>query len=230
MRVAFLEDDEVIRSNYSDLLESEGYEVHLMVTYQEALDSIIDLKPDVALLDVSLPDDAMAGIKICKLLRENDVQIPVIFLTSHTELDHQSKSWRAGADDYVTKDTNIEMVLLRIRVLLSRYDAIKNKALQSVPCADRIDVDKERLRVTWRGSCLNLSLTQFWMLDALVDKSGQVVTHADLQQAANIVVEPNTIASHIKSIRDEFSCLDGSFNPIATERGKGYRWVGVGQE
>lgn len=230
MKVAFLEDDEIIRSNYSDLLESEGYEVHAMTTYQEALDSIVDLEADIALLDVALPDDAMAGIKICKLLRENDVQIPVIFLTSHSELNHQSQSWRAGADDYVTKDTNIELVLLRIRVLLGRYDAIKSKALQSGPCDDRVAIDRERLLVTWRGSRLDLSLTQFWILDALVEKPGQVMTHADLQEAANIVVEPNTIAAYIKSIRDAFSHLDGSFSPIATERGKGYRWVGTGEE
>ena len=62
MKVAFLEDDEIIRSNYSDLLESEGYEVHAMTTYQEALDSIVDLEADIVLLDVALLDDAMAGI------------------------------------------------------------------------------------------------------------------------------------------------------------------------
>lgn len=222
-----MEDDEIVRSNYSDLLESEGYEVHAMTTYQEAQDCIIDLKPDFAILDVALPDDAMAGVKICKLLRENDIQIPIIFLTSHTELNHQSKIWRAGADDYVTKDTNIEMVLLRIRVLLARYNAIKGKVLQSDHGIDNLNIDKERLIVTWRGSRLNFSLTQFWILDALVANSGQVMTYSDLQQAAKIVVEPNTIASYIKSIRDTFSSLDVSFNPIVTERGKGYRWVEI---
>jgi len=228
MKVAFLEDDEVVGSNYTDLLESEGYDVHLMKSYQEAKENIVSLDPDFALLDVELPDDESGGIKICKLLRDQNIQIPVIFLTSHTELDRQSLSWRAGADDYVTKDTNIELVLLRIRVLLGRYEAIRNKVKGSDGRVGDLQIDRDRLLASWRGRLLDLKLTQFWILDALVSNSGQVVSHQELQSAASIVVEPNTIAAYIRSIRNAFLDIDSGLDPIVTERGKGYRWVGFG--
>ena len=223
MKVAFLEDDEVIRSNYTDLLESEGYEVHTMSSYQEAIDGILSINPDFAILDIDLPDDELGGIKICKFLRERRIQIPVIFFTSHTELDPQSKSWRAGADDYVTKDTNVELVLLRIKALLKRYEAIQNPGELSQ--TEGLNIDKKHLTAFWGGTRLPLSLTQFWMLEALASSPGQVFSHQQLQISANIVVEPNTIAAYIKSIRDIITDIDSDFGSIKTERGKGYRWV-----
>lgn len=225
MRIAFVEDDEVLGSNYSDLLVSEGYDVHLMKTYNEAFESILDISPDLAILDVVLPDDPSGGIKICKLLRAQDIQIPVIFLTSHTELDRQSMSWRAGADDYVTKDTSIELVLLRVRVLIERYEAIRRKAQQEQKPSTGLSIDRDRLAASWEGTLLDLSLTQFWVLEALVSKSGSVVSHSELSRAAGVVVESNTIAAYIKAIRSAFTDIEPNLQPIVTERGKGYRWI-----
>jgi len=230
MRVAFLEDDEIIRSNYTDLLESEGYEVHPLTSYQEAQEKILDLGADLALLDIALSDDPEGGIKVCKLLRNADIQIPVIFLTSHTELDRQSRSWRAGADDYVTKDTNIELVLLRIRVLLERYRAISGEARHSKVQESGICIDQKGLVASWKGRRLDLNLTQFWILYAMVSHSGRIVSQQQLQDAASIVVEPNTIAAYIRSIRQAFTLVDPGSNPIVTERSRGYRWVGAEDE
>lgn len=226
MKVAFLEDDDVIRSNYTDLLESEGYEVYPLASYREARDAILQLGVDFALLDIELPDDAEGGIKICKQLRNENIQIPVIFFTSHTELDRQSQSWRAGADDYVTKDTNIELVLLRIRVLLDRYRAISQMASHREVECQGLHIDTTALDATWKGERLDLNLTQFWILNALVSQPGQVISQQQLQDAAKIVVEPNTIAAYIRAIRQAFALIDPSVSPIVTERGKGYRWIG----
>jgi len=227
--IGFLEDDEVIRSNYTELLESDGYTVRAYCDSAEALDAFRNQMPDLALLDISLGDDVDGGLKVCRALREISPDLPIIFLTSHAHVDTQSRGWRAGADDYVTKDTNIELVLLRIRALLKRYDIIRDTAnssrtLESLDTSD-LDVDEDKFQVSWRNTRLDLSLTQFWILRAVTKIPGQVVSHSDLQSAAKIVVEPNTIVTHVKLIRDEFKRVDPKFNKIKTERGRGYRWV-----
>lgn len=226
MRIFFLEDDYTLRSNYIDLFHSEGHEVFAYNDYKSASKSVLAISPDFAVLDIELPDDAIGGIKICRMLRKHNRQIPIIFLTSHTELDRQAQSWRAGADDYVTKDTHLELVLLRIRALAARYDAILTAATRQYTEKGDLFMDQQRAVAFWKGRRLDLSLTQYWMLSALVLASGEVINHESLQRAANIVVEPNTVAAYIKSIRDAFKEIDESARPILTERGKGYRWIG----
>ena len=79
--------------------------------------------------------------------------------------------------------------------------------------------------IAWKGSKVELPLTHYWIVRELCTNPGKVRTHRDLMKASNIVVEPNTITAHVKTIRGAFSAIDPGFNCIKTERGRGYRWV-----
>jgi two-component system OmpR family response regulator len=134
---------------------------------------------------------------------------------------------RLGADDYLTKDTSMEFLVIRIQALLKRFQALSasNEAERDrIECGDLV-LDMDQLTAWWKGAALELSLTQFWMVHQLARQPGQVSSHADLMRAASIVVEPNTIAAHIKHIREQFKNIDPGFACIKTERGIGYRWL-----
>ena len=228
IKIGHVEDDEVLRLNYLDLLESDGYEVLSFANFKQACDVLLEQVVDLVILDVGLGDEKEGGFKLCKLLRDKYPNLPIIFLTSHDELNFQSKGWRYGADDYVTKDTEIELVLLRIRALLKRVKTLTNSE-NSKQIAEisqpSLDLNQEQLSAQWKDRKLNISLTQFWILNEIFSQGGKAVDYEQLQQAAKIVVEPNTIAAHIKMIRHAFVEIDSDFKCICTERGRGYRWV-----
>jgi two-component system OmpR family response regulator len=118
---------------------------------------------------------------------------------------------------------------VRIEALFRRRAAYARSG-ESAPLTSAADTAELQLNsVTciayWRGQPVELSLTQFWMLAALHAQPGRAVSHEDLMKAAKLVVEPNTITAHIKAIRDAFRRIDPSFDRIATERGRGYRWL-----
>lgn len=225
--IGFVEDDEVLRLNYQDLLESDGYQVLSFSNYANAKDTLLEQQLDLVILDVGLGKDKEGGFKLCKVLREKFPALPIIFLTSHTELDFQSKGWRYGADDYVTKDTAIELVLLRIRTLLRRVQSFQQAGLddKAMPDKTHLVVNDSQLTASWHGAKLDISLTQFWILKEIYEQGGKAADYEQLQKSANIVVEPNTIAAHIKLIRQAFCKIDPDFTFIATERGRGYRWL-----
>jgi len=91
--------------------------------------------------------------------------------------------------------------------------------------AGDLRIDRERSQAFWKDQLIDLPLTQLWMVAALARSPGNACSHADLMRAAKIVVEPNTIAAHIKSIRQRFRAVDPTFDAIRTERSLGYRWV-----
>jgi len=225
--IGYLEDDPVIRENYVDLLESDGYSVIAFDNRKDASANFLYGDIDLVLLDVELGDDAFGGMELCKEIRREHPDIPIIFLTSHTHIDMQSRGWRLGADDYVTKDTALELVLLRIKALLKRYTVLRDEFENSANDSNHkgLVVNEKAYKAYWNNNLLDLSLTQFWLLSALVKHKGVAVNHEKLQAAANIYVEPNTIVAHIKGIREEFKKFTPSFGSIKTERGRGYRWI-----
>jgi len=226
--IGYLEDEDSIRESFVELLEDEGYRVLSCQTREEALGLFLNSHIDLALLDIELVNDAQGGLKVCRKLRDEFPDLPIIFLTSHLHIDMKSRGWRLGADDYVTKDTEIDLVLLRVKALLKRYSMLKEKFSNSedtTKSKSKLTMDNDNYRVKWEGKRIDLSLTQYWLFSAIVRGEGAPVNQTALQKSANIVVESNTIVAHIKSIRDSFKRIDPGFDCIKTERGKGYRWV-----
>lgn len=224
-RIAVVEDEPLLQQNYSMALKKSGYEVVVYETKQEAETAFANRLPDLVLLDIGLGNDHEAGFEICRSLRQKSTQLPIIFLTAlDSDLDIIS-GLRLGADDYLTKDISLPHLLARISALFRRLDS-----LQTTPNASAIhevgslEIDNERLSVKWNGQLVDLTVSEFWIVNALVSRPGHVKNREQLMQAVKAVVDDSTITSHIKRIRQKFQRIDKEFDSIETVYGMGYRW------
>lgn len=226
--IGYVEDNEVIRENYTECLIEAGFKVVAFDNSEDALSNFKVSMPDLLLLDIGLGHQRDAGLHLCMQIRQVDQSVPIVFLTSHDTDFERISGLRMGADDYITKDTNIDYVLVRIETLLRRNTAVRDAAA-SVPEQSQLTgslvLDERTCKAEWKGESLQLSLTQFWILQALVNGQGELKSHNDLMKAANIFVEPNTIAAHVKSIRNAFKSYNQEFANIRTVRGVGYQWI-----
>ncbi len=231
IKIALVEDDEIIRNNYSEILADEGFEVAVFGNRQEAMNYFQSTLPDIAILDVGLQEERDGGFRLCSDLRRLAPKLPIIFLTSRDEESDRISGLRLGADDYITKDASINFLMVRIEALFHRIEVLtQNQPAASKPDQCTIEfgalkLDKKLLSASWKNIPLDLSLTQFWILCELVKAPGEIKTCEKLMHAAHICVEPNTITAHIKSIRSRFRDIDGDFDCIKTERSAGYRWL-----
>ncbi len=230
--IALIEDDPVILDNYADFLAGLGFEVDKYSSKASALSGLTGRPPELVLLDVSLNGERDAGFAVCADIRRHTPLLPVIFLSSHdTEIDRIS-GLRLGADDYITKDLSLDYLVVRIEALFRRRDAYSTTYAQNAnldasgkyPVND-IEFDTHRSIAIWRCQPLKLTLTQFWILQELCRAQGRIRSNTDLMRSAKITVAPNTIAAHVKAIREAFLRIESSFDRIRTERGRGYRWI-----
>jgi two-component system OmpR family response regulator len=182
--------------------------------------------PDLVIIDISLEDEPEGGYELCRQLRSLSAELPIIFLTARdTELDAVS-GLRLGADDFLTKDLSLAHLSARVNALFRRVDALRkpHEATQIVKRGP-LTLDSERMQVEWEGQVVLLSLTEFWIVFALARHPGHVKNRQQLMDAANVVLDDNTITSHIKRIRRKFQVIDAKFDAVQTVYGMGYRWV-----
>lgn len=226
--IALVEDDEIILGNYADFLGRAGFQVDRYATKDLALRGLRERPPELVLLDISLNGERDAGFGICSEIRRRNPSLPVIFLTSHDAEVDRISGLRLDADDYLTKDVSLDYLVVRIEALFRRRDAYAAPGSQAARTPDAvpdIELDADRSSAQWRSRPLNLTLTQFWILQELCRTPGRTRSVTELMRAAKLTVAPNTIAAHVKAIRDAFLRLDAGFDRIRTERGRGYRWI-----
>ena len=225
-RIALVEDEKAIRDNYVASLKKQGYEVYSYETKQEALLAFETRLPDLAILDVGLGDEPEGGFELCRYLRAQSATLPIIFLTAlDSEFDTIS-GLRLGADDYLTKDISLVQVLVRISALFRRIDSLKNTLDNSDELIEvaALQLDVNRFTASWQSQPLEITLTEFWILHALVKRPGHVKNRDQLMEAAKAVVDDSTVTSHIKRLRKKFVAIDPDFDRIETVYGMGYRW------
>lgn len=152
-------------------------------------------------------------------------ELPIIFLTARdSELDAVS-GLRLGADDYLTKDISLTHLIARVNALFRRIDALTQPSTrEQLLTRGALAIDTDRLSATWQDQPLGLTLTEFWIVHALAKNPGHVKNRQQLMDAANVVLDDNTITSHVKRIRRKFLVIDPSFDNIETMYGMGYRW------
>jgi len=226
-KIAIIEDEPEIRANYCDALKKYGYDVVDFDNRADAMAHFEHSLPDLVIIDVGLGDDIEGGFEICRQLRVRSPELPMIFLTARdSELD-QILGLKLGADDYLTKDINLPHMMARIVALFRRVDAMQNKVNKPEETLSRgsLDVNVDRMRVSWKSHPIDLTVTEFWMLHTLVKHPGHVKNRSQLMDAANTVLDDNTITSHIKRIRKKFALIDNTFDSIQTAYGMGYRWI-----
>ena len=224
-RIALVEDEPLIRDNYRESLQRQGYCVDAYADRAAALAGCTLKPPQLAIIDIGLGDEPEGGFDLCRELRASDAALPIIFLTARdSELDAIS-ALRLGADDYLVKGISLAHLGARVAALLRRVAALREppQAPQRLQ-RGALTLDLDRLDAHRRGRPLGLTLTEFWVVHALARHPGHVKSREQLMQAANAVMDEASVSSLVKRTRRKFVAVDDGFAAIQTAYGMGYRW------
>lgn len=227
--IALVDDDRNILKSVTIALQAEGYTVRTYLDGASALSALKDNPADLAVLDIKMP--RMDGMELLRRLRQ-DTEMPVIFLTSKDEEIDEVIGLKLGADDYITKPFSQRLLIERIKAVLRRAAA---KARAGETTGEEEDVmtrgplamDPLRHYVTWDGKPVNLTVTEFLILQTLAQRPGHVKSRDQLMDAAysdDVYVDDRTIDSHIKRLRKKFRAVSDDFKAIETLYGVGYRY------
>ena len=228
-RIALVDDDRNILTSVSITLESEGFTVETYNDGQAALDAFNRSLPDLGVFDIKMP--RLDGLDLLQRVRQKS-NMPVIFLPSKDDEIDEIFGLRMGADDYVTKPFSQRLLLERIRALLRRKEAIEGNVVADsddtkVLVRGNLTMDPLRHLVTWKQQDVTLTVTEFLLLQSLVQRPGFVKSRDQLMEVAyqeQIYVDDRTIDSHIKRVRKKMRSVDDNFSAIETLYGIGYRY------
>ena len=228
--IALVDDDINITKSLSILLENEGYKTLSYYNGDDAFTGLSQRNIDLAWVDLKMP--RLNGIELLEKLRPSNTT-PVIFLTSTADELDEVLCLHMGADDYITKPFSQRILIERIKVVLRRYDIseeyethYKNKKV----VRGSLSLDPVKHICKWNGDPVNLTVSEFSILNALAKFPGHVKTREQLLDIIyddNIYVEDRNIDSHIKRIRKKFLMVDRSFRNIETVYGLGYRYRSI---
>ena len=225
-RIAIVEDEAAIRENYAAAFRREGYDVDAFDARQPALQAFELRLPDLVVIDINLKDDVEGGFELCRELRSRSQELPIIFLTARDSEFDAVSGLRLGADDYLTKDISLPHLMARIAALFRRLDALQQPhSSEGRITRGDLEIDSDRMIVLWQDQPVGLTLTEFWLVHAMARYPGHVKNRQQLMDAAQAVLDDNTITSHIKRIRRKFVAIDPGFDAIETVYGMGYRWL-----
>ncbi|MDT8319546.1 MAG: proteobacterial dedicated sortase system response regulator [Xanthomonadales bacterium] len=226
--IVIVEDEATIRHNYEDALRRYGYQVSGYSDKPSALAAMTRRLPDLVIIDVGLGDQVEGGFELCRELRSLSRSLPIIFLTARdSDLDVIS-GLRLGADDYLTKDISLQHLVARVVALFRRVEALSGAAEDARPLErGPLKFSVERMEVSWKDQSVPLTVTEFWIIHSLIRHPGHVRSRQQLMDDANVLVDDQTITSHVKRIRRKFLQADPEFDRLDTVYGAGYRWKAV---
>jgi two-component system phosphate regulon response regulator PhoB len=216
-----VEDEEPIKVLLTYNFEAEGYRVRATALGEEVAMMIADERPNLIILDWMLP--GISGIEVCRILRSKPETrgIPIIMLTARGEEAERVRGLATGADDYVVKPFSVPELLARVRSILRRADP---DAVAEVLAIGDLSLDRKMRRLTRANRDINLSPTEFRLLEHLMQSPGRVYTRAQLLDAVwgrDIYIDERTVDVHVGRLRK--SLTRGRENdPIRTVRGMGY--------
>jgi two-component system phosphate regulon response regulator PhoB len=219
--VLVIEDEPAQREILRYNLSSEGYDVSMAETGNEAMVLVDEMMPDLILLDWMLP--GVSGIEICRQIksRKKTRAIPVIMLSARSEELDRVRGLETGADDYLVKPFSLSELMARIRTQLRRT---RPAAIGSQMEFQGIVLDGETHRVTRDGEKVKLGPTEFRLLATLIERPERVWTREQLLDRVwgqDVYVETRTVDVHIGRLRKAL-CKNGKSDPLRTIRGTGY--------
>ena len=227
VKICLIDDDQNILASLSLALKSEKFEVETYSDGIAGLEALKDNKFDIAILEIKMP--RLDGLEVLQKLR-NSSDIPVIFLTSKDDEIDQLLGLKMGADDYITKPFSQKLLIERVKVILKRTSSSsKENEVNSDSLIERgnLLLNMDRHECHWKEERIKLTVTEFLLLESLVNRPGYVKNRDQLMSAAysdDLYVDDRTIDSHIKRIRRKFKAIDKDFNSIETLYGVGYRF------
>jgi DNA-binding response OmpR family regulator len=228
-RILFADDDLSLLEVLGLALEDAGHEVLRAEDGLAALSLARRASPDLIVSDVTMP--GLDGFTLCKRLREAGDPVPILLLTSRDgELD-EALGLELGADDYVSKPFATRVVLARVAALLRR------KALSAEPGGARtqplragdLSLDPERILARYKGTALDLTVTEYRLLEALARRPGVVFSRERLLELArgdDSAVVARIVDTYVARLRRKLEAIDPGFDTIETVVGAGYRWKG----
>ena len=223
--IALVDDDQNILTSLSAALVDEGYKVETYSDGQEAFERIERRPADLAILDIKMP--RMDGLELLTKLRAR-YTLPIIFLTSKDDEIDEIMGLRMGADDYIKKPFSQRLLMERVRAVLRRHEASSgNEISDEIVRRSELVLDPSRHLCTWKGMEVNLTVTEFLLIQSLTRRPGHVKSRDQLIDAAygeHIYVDDRTIDSHIKRLRRKFKDVDDEYSEIETLYGVGYRY------
>lgn len=235
-RIIVVEDEADLADLLSYNLRRAGFETEIAKDGQAGLRRILEVVPDLVVLDVMLPH--MSGLQVARQVRTTPktASVPIIMLTAKAEEGDQVAGLQVGADDYVTKPFSIKVLLARVDAMLRRSRNGSGAETGDLLEFKDIVADLSTHEVKVSGEPIKLTLTEFRILVSLMRSKGKVLSRADLMYSAmgpDVLVTTRTIDVHVASIRKK---LGHSGVMIRTIRGVGYLLdeagsaVGIGEE
>ena len=219
-RVLLADDDRAIRESLERALELEGYAVTAVADGVLALSAVRREVPDLVILDVMMP--GVDGLGVCRVIRSEGLTVPILMLTARVELDARVAGLDAGADDYLAKPFELDELLARLRALLRRVPA-EPPAIDAPLIAGGLRIDAGSRRVWWLDRQLDLSKTEFDLLELLGRNAGIVLTHSAIYDRIwgyDFGPDSKNLAVYISYLRRKFE-LAGAPALIRTVRGGG---------
>lgn len=214
----------LLRRSLAFNLEHAGYHVSTAASAEEALAASRSAKPDLLLLDIGLP--GIDGLEALRQFREQ-MKIPVIFVTARRRELDQVLGLELGADDYVTKPFDIDVLLARIKAVLRRLQAPPSPTARATALVvGDLTIDPEAHKVTRRGQAIELPPLEFQLLYTLALEPGRVLSVDDLLAriwGAEYEGESQVVYVHLRWLREKIE--DDPHNPkrILSIRGVGYK-------
>lgn len=223
-RILVIEDDVAILRGVKDNLSHDGYEVLTATEGETGYRLIQEEDPDLVILDLMLP--RMNGYELCRRLRSEGIDTPVLMLTARSEEMDRVLGLDLGADDYVTKPFSVPELLARIRAILRRMQN-RTELPEKLNFGD-VEIDFLRYEAHKQGIDIQLSRKEFGLLRLLAARAGEVVTREELLDEVwgyDRYPTTRTIDNHVASLRAKLE--DKAANPehLLTVHGVGYRFV-----
>ena len=221
MRILVVDDEpdaiELIRFN----LKASGYEVLTAEDGEEALAKARKFSPDMILLDVMLPE--IDGLEVCKILRRDPAtaSLPIIMLTAKASEIDRVLGLEFGADDYVTKPFSPRELMLRVRNRLKRKESSKEEVERFQVRDIELDVSKYEVKIM--GQPIDLTPTEFKLLQILMERKGRVQSRDRLLQDVwgyDQLIDTRTVDTHVRRLREK---MGEAADYVTTVRGVGYR-------
>ena len=223
--ILIVDDEANMRRGLKDNLEFEGYEVSEAVDGANALETLKEIQPDLIVLDVMMPN--LSGFEVCKQLRKEGNETPIILLTAKGEEIDKVLGLEMGADDYVQKPFSIRELIARIKAILRRSEKpSKNDSLVTI---GELTVDFKKYIATRAGQDEKLSHKEFEILQYLLDHQGAVVDRYELLKNVwgyNEQPTTRTVDNFIVRLRQKVEVDPSNPKHIITVHGSGYKLIG----
>jgi two-component system KDP operon response regulator KdpE len=225
-RILLVDDEVAIQRAVAPLLRSRGYEVEVVGTGKEAVDSVASWNPDLVVLDLGLPD--LEGTEVCRRIRKTS-KVPIVILSARSGEAEKVAALDIGGDDYVTKPFGSEELLARIRVALRRLEDSEATEVERITVADLV-IDFNRRRVLRGEEEIRLTPKEFELLVLLAHNADRVLTHRTILKAiwgANAVDQPEHLWVLMAQLRRKIEPDPANPRYLVSEPFVGYRLVSM---